>query len=418
MHMKRKDLIVLNYQYEIPTFMQNILYYAGTVFDKIYYVYPVSCADQRLHSQYSKVRFLAIPREKTYQRVIKLPLYFLKKDSWEQLLRAAGNKLPIVKLTEIIAVHNIWADCFVKAVSRMFENGLADKENTVILSAWFSSEAMAGAELKRKYPEVRFVSLAHSFEIDCLRNPYAAYGYNRMKHHYCDHVFFISDVMRDRYCRDVRNIISGRDLDKTSVIHLASRKLYPERLVPGSADGILRLLSCSDVVPVKRIDRIIDFLASWDGRDIEWTHFGNGSLFKEMKKLAAGKLVNKENIRYRFMGEADNAKIHEYYNSNVVDLFINVSGSEGVPTALMECMSYGVPAIAAKVGGNTEIVSERNGFLLSADFNNEELSRVINRYSDMTDKEREELRSAAYTSWKEDYDCSVNTIKLLREICG
>ena len=415
---KRENLIILNYQYEIPPFMQTILYHADEVFDKIYYVFPVSGKKPDIHENSRKIRFIAVPQKTAYHRIIKLPLLLFKKGSLEQFFRAVQEHIPLLKLLESLAVHNIWADCFETTVIGMFRRGFTDRKNTVILSTWFSAEALAGAGLKRRYPELRLVSMAHSFEIDRIKNPLLAYDYNRIKHQYCDHIYFVSDVMRKRYYRDVRKLIPGREWEKTSVLPLGSRKVYTDRFVPRSADGILRLLSVSDVIPVKRIDRIIDSLALWDGADIEWTHIGGGAQLEEMKERAAKRLGENGHVTYRFIGEVDNAKIHEYYNSQGVDLFINVSITEGVPITLRECMCYGVPAIATKAGGNAEIVTGRTGFLLHRDFSDEELCGVIKRYVEMTAEEQEEMRTAAYKRWKENFDSSVITRKFLSEIRG
>ena len=353
-----------------------------------------------------------------FRRILKLPVFAAEKEAREQIIRAITCSVPLINLTKSMAVHRLWADCFESVVSRVLKKEQLNRENTVILSAWFSAEAIAGAGLKRKYPEMRFVSLAHSFELDKLKNAYIAYDYTVKKHQYCDHIFFVSEMMRKQYYRDLKELLPQKEWSKTSVIYLGSRKLYPDRFVPASTDGILRLLSVSDVIPVKRIDRIIDSLAVWDGIDIEWTHFGSGALLGDMKKRAAKKLDGNVHVTYRFMGEVNNKKIHEYYNSYGVDLYLNVSVTEGVPIVLRECMCYGVPAIATDVGGNSEIITDRTGILLDKDFSNEEFCNAIKKYIEMTDEEKENMRTAAFDHWKEKFDSEVITRKLLWEICG
>jgi glycosyltransferase involved in cell wall biosynthesis len=48
-------------------------------------------------------------------------------------------------------------------------------------------------------------------------------------------------------------------------------------------------------------------------------------------------------------------------------VFVNVSASEGLPVAIMEAMSCGIPVIAPAVGGIPEIVNSENGVLLPGD---------------------------------------------------
>ena len=408
---QRKELVILNYQYWIPTFLKTILYYAVTVYDKVYFLYPVAGTEKQIHSHRGRIFFIGIPRKNAFRYIVKLPIYFTGKDTREQLKLAIRHKLPLMKFLESVAVYNTWADVLEKAVSGLFKRDLIRKENTVVMAAWFSAEAGAGARIKMKYPEVRFVSLAHSYEVDRKKNPYAEYDCNGMIHHYCDHIYFISELLMKQY-------YGNACIKKSSVMHLGIRKLYPERRVPGSADGSIRLLSCSDMGPVKRIDRIIDALGSWEGSNIEWTHFGEGPLLEEMKKRAEQVLGNKHNVRFRFMGQVKNRVIHEYYNTQTVDLFVNVSEAEGLPISLMECMSYGVPAIVTKAGGNTELVTESAGFLLDVDFSDEELCGAIKSYIEMDHKEQEKMRTSAYERWKEYFDASVNIVRLLREMRG
>ena len=43
----------------------------------------------------------------------------------------------------------------------------------------------------------------------------------------------------------------------------------------------------------------------------------------------------------------------------------------------MEAMSYGIPCIATDVGATSELVNEKNGFLLKSDFQIYELTECI-----------------------------------------
>lgn len=68
--------------------------------------------------------------------------------------------------------------------------------------------------------------------------------------------------------------------------------------------------------------------------------------------------------------EWQNQQVYDYYKSNKVDVFVNVSYSEGLPVSLMEASSFGIPVIATDVGGSAEIIDkeQKNGFLLDKDF--------------------------------------------------
>ncbi len=136
-----------------------------------------------------------------------------------------------------------------------------------------------------------------------------------------------------------------------------------------SRDGVFRILSCSFAVRVKRIDLIIRGIAELAVRDpmrkIEWTHMGDGPLRLELEKLA--REIFPPNVLFRFTGLLENRQVIEFYRDNMADVFLNVSGSEGIPVSVMEAQSCGIPVIATPVGGVPEIVDNENGLLLGAD---------------------------------------------------
>ena len=148
-----------------------------------------------------------------------------------------------------------------------------------------------------------------------------------------------------------------------------------------SEDGIFRIVSCSRVEPVKRVEQIIKALHLLDDEDIaiEWTHIGNGSQFEATKKIAKDNL---KKINYRFLGNMKNADIMEYYRNQPVDLFVNVSSSEGLPVSVMEAISFGIPCIGTDVGGTNEIVVDLNtGKLIPSDFTAIQLAEIIKNFA-------------------------------------
>ena len=164
-------------------------------------------------------------------------------------------------------------------------------------------------------------------------------------------------------------------------------------LNPYIKSDLTRIVSCSNLLPVKRVDRIVRTLGYIKTR-VEWVHFGDGPQRKEIEELIAGL---PENISYRLAGAVTHEDLMSFYRTNSVDLFINLSSSEGVPVSVMESMSFGIPVIATDVGGTAEIVSEKNGFLVEPDFSPEELAGKIIKLSERDDFEG--LRKASREEW-------------------
>ncbi len=76
------------------------------------------------------------------------------------------------------------------------------------------------------------------------------------------------------------------------------------------------------------------------------------------------RLVNQMGIgdSFKFMGHVD--PMYWYHN---VDIFALSSHSEGVPYALLEAMSCGLPSVCTAVGGVPEIVVEGTGYVVPPD---------------------------------------------------
>ena len=140
------------------------------------------------------------------------------------------------------------------------------------------------------------------------------------------------------------------------------------------------IASCSRIHGVKRVELILRGVARAARRRpdlrFEWHHFGDGEEADEVERSAQVDLP--DNARAIFHGNRTTAEIIAFYLEEPVAAFINASSSEGgSPVAIMEAASCGIPIIATAVGGNPEIVSERNGALVSADPTPDEIADAL-----------------------------------------
>ena len=200
------------------------------------------------------------------------------------------------------------------------------------------------------------------------------------------------------------------------------KKLYVSRLgtldqgvASCDAEEPFRIVSCSNMVPVKRIDKIIRVLSKVTDHAIEWVHFGSGELEAEMKELAAKCLP--DNIHVVWKGRVPNAEVLRYYKETPVYLFVNLSDSEGIPVSIMETMSFGIPCLATDVGGTGEIVlNEQTGFLVGEKDENEKVSNTLKKILDMPEDEYQKLRRNARKIWEECYNADRNYTELIEDL--
>lgn len=179
-----------------------------------------------------------------------------------------------------------------------------------------------------------------------------------------DCAVFISSKGRDFFQRIYPKVA-------TKVFHLGSRDIG---IVRKSKDGVLRIVSCSTVYPLKRVPLIFQSVCCLTEQRVKWTHLGGGVDFEKLKKMVKS---HPDNIDVELTGYLTLDQVFEYYYNNPVDLFVNLSTNEGVPVSIMEAISQDIPVVATNVGGNSEIVTEETGCLVSANPTPDEVKNAI-----------------------------------------
>jgi glycosyltransferase involved in cell wall biosynthesis len=169
------------------------------------------------------------------------------------------------------------------------------------------------------------------------------------------------------------------------------------------------LVSCSTFQKYKRVYLIIDVLMLLNIK-LRWIHFGDGEERTQMHSQAQ---LLPSNTKVEFKGYVSNGQLMDYYKNNPVDLFINVSETEGIPVSIMEAMSFGIPCIATNVGGVKEIVNEKCGFLIDKNFNLNDAADIILKYKINHQSEKEIIRTDAFNLWDTKFNLSKNVEELL-----
>lgn len=188
-------------------------------------------------------------------------------------------------------------------------------------------------------------------------------------------------------------------------------------LAPSPADREpIRILTCSSLVRVKRLDRLVDALAVTDpGRPIHWIHYGDGPLRDELVAAADRRLA--DHVTVDFRGAISNADLLEIYREEPFHALVNVSESEGLPVSMMEAGSFGIPVIATDVGGVGEIIEDGvNGILLPAEPKPEDLAHTITALGRSDPDELEPLRRGARRIWEERFRADLNYAEFVSDL--
>ncbi|HVN56661.1 MAG TPA: glycosyltransferase [Bacteroidales bacterium] len=157
-----------------------------------------------------------------------------------------------------------------------------------------------------------------------------------------------------------RKYFSGRYPFFTGKMVLSRMGTPDHGLNPVLKRDVFTIVSCSNLYPVKRVELIAKAL-SYVNLKIAWVHFGEGPTRAAVERQIS---LMPANIICRLAGSVPNSELMKYYSENPVDLFINLSSSEGVPVSIIEAMSFGIPVLATDVGGTGELVSGKTGKLI------------------------------------------------------
>ncbi len=285
-------------------------------------------------------------------------------------------------------------------------------DEVVIYSYWFFVPAYVGLKIKEYFTangiNSVLVSRAHGYDVYENIN---SLGYLPCRR------YLLSGVDRLLVCSQY-----GRDFIAEKYPGF-SDKIFTSRLGTadcgeGTWDGVFRIVTCSRVVPLKRLDRLVDALAVLEGKQLpvktEWTHIGGGKLLDELKEYAGKKLSRTSVV---FTGSLTNQEVYNYYRSHPFSVFVNVSSSEGLPVSVMEAISFGIPALTTNVGGTGEVViNEVSGKLIDKDFTDEQLAEELSAFATLSPENYGRLRESAREFWKSNYDADANYAVFSRQI--
>lgn len=288
----------------------------------------------------------------------------------------------------------------VKLKKWMVGNELLD-QNGLYYSYWYNYRVLSLVMMKKSLGKI--VTRAHGYDLyedqtNCEWQPFKKFMDRNV-----DKVVFISEHGYAYYMKHYAAVKEGND--KYQICRLGTDKQEPEKSYI-SRDFFL-LVSCSSVIPVKRIHFIVEALSQIESCQIKWVHFGDGELLEEIRTAADRMLGSKGNIIYELKGACPNQEVLSYYRKNIPNAIIMTSSSEGSPVALQEALACGMPIIATAVGGIPELIAD-NGILLDPNPTTEQVADAIVTLCKTGEAERAAMRERSVKLWQDDYNVNHN----------
>ena len=394
------------------TFIENEFPFLLRSFERIFIV-TANLIDEKTRLIPNNIEIIRIPFAPSFKyKVISLLNFFnpviqreigLIKD--EFLLRADKKILSVLLASYAKALE----------VNDMLENLVSKygiEKNGLFLYSYWMNDITAGSALFRKNnPQVRSFCRVHRWDVyfETQSPPYLPLRNFMIEN--LDMVFCISNDAFDY----LQRLTSKRLSCHLTISRLGTFNTDKIKAQPN--DGMLRIISCSNIIPLKRVHLIIEALSLIDDIQIEWIHFGKGPLTDKLKKLATEKLGGKPNIKHSFAGQISNTDLLTFYKNNKVDLFINVSETEGIPVSIIEAGSFGIAVIGTRVGGVGEILEEgKNGFLLKQTCLASEVADAVVRFYRLSEEEKRKIRENAVSIWNQKYSAEKNYTAFIGEI--
>lgn len=167
-------------------------------------------------------------------------------------------------------------------------------------------------------------------------------------------------------------------------------------VAPWQPADVLRVVSCSNLVELKRVHLIAEALCTCKV-PVQWTHFGDGP---ERAKVETVLAAAPAHVKATLMGSRPNAEAIAWYQQHPVDVFIHLSRTEGgAPVALQEAASFGIPLIGADAGGVREVVGEHTGVLLPNAVDIAEVARLLEGWKNGP-RYSERARAGVRAAWR------------------
>ena len=285
------------------------------------------------------------------------------------------------------------------------KNVLGDK-NAIVYGYWYNEIVLSALLLKEKYPDYKYITRCHGYDVYDFRVPGGFHPYKKFMDERLDKVVFACSHAKQYYL----DRHGKTDSDKYLISYLG---VTPKNKKEISSNETLNIISCSSVIPLKRVELIVEALAQITEFPVCWQHFGDGSSMEAVKQKE-NQILTKENITYKLHGFVPNAEYIERLGLMNADLFITTSSTEGgVPVSISEAASFGMPVIATAVGGIPEIVSEENGTLLGESPAACEVAQAIKDFYSLPLKEKQAKGENSYKKWEQNFNSQTNSEKFI-----
>lgn len=331
--------------------------------------------------------------------------FLLHRDAWTEIAAIVRGKKNIMRNLFRAFMYGTFAEAFFLRLKKTV--GLSADTDAIFYFYWWDYKCLGLTMHKKRYPGIRIVTRTHGYDLYDERELYGRQYFKPQMDRELERVMFVAQYGKQYYL----NKYKKSDGAKYPVHCLG---VYdPKADLDRGKGEVFHIVSCSNAIPLKRIELIIEGLAGIKDIEIKWVHMGDGTELNLLKDMAREKLG--ANIDYTFAGRVPNDKVIDYYRGNNVNCFITTTSTEGNPVSVQEALSFGIPIIATGISDIPRMI-DQNGVLLSENPTGDEVAKAIRTIAAMEDNDYIELRKNSYRIYCRDYNVEANHRMLIEDL--
>ncbi len=418
-------LITASYPFDVAledTFLKDEVIIMSEMFDKAYILSrnntgSVSNLPPSLRLENGLASRIKLFKKFSVRNIVSFLLIIL---SSLELYREVFNKRLFpwqLKNLKWLVSYQVKRKIIARFISDWIEKNKYTKESIIFYTFWLDEATHGICDAVEPFSQnMKVISRAHGFDIYEERSNPAYWPLRPSWFSKIDAVFADSKTGCD--------YLANKYPQYTDKFHVSFMGVSESGFISSdSKDDVLRIVSCSMVRKLKRIDLIMTSLKRFSQVNpeipIEWTHFGDDTAELRISDLMIFResLDFDSNIKINFPGYDTQEALYGFYRANFVDCFITVSESEGTPISILEALNCGMPIIATAVGGIIDLVSSDNGFLLPQNPSEDQVSEALYKLYSLRNTENiKTMKQASKSRWSSKYNSSVNHVEFFKRI--
>lgn len=333
----------------------------------------------------------------------------------------------IKRFLEVSTLHEVWqcakknrfkglAEILIEILYFRFEawemerqiGALVESEKIdIVYTYWCTGATLGAVKLKKRFPHLKVITRFHGVDLYEERKDINWQPFREKIAREADGLCFACEYGRSYFAQHW----GAEHTRKMYISYLGSTD---RGSLPFQKAQQLQIISCSNLIPLKRVELIIKGLALLPKTmNVAWDIFGDGTEREMLEKMAAEAFGDCPNILWKFHGQVCNTELDEEYRKLSPQLFITTSSTEGgAPVSIQEVFSMGIPAIGTRVGGIPDLILEgKTGYLLPEQAEPTHVAEAILRFAALTDEEKQIMRDAVRRHWAEKFDAKKNAVQ-------